>query len=69
MWLERLQLDGIKSAAKFDYQFDSVDVSGYSATAKMEIYENGSHLYTDYFGLYKFADGWMIVNKIFYEQH
>ena len=65
MWLARLQLDGEKSRSSYDYSFESVDVTGTSAVVKMEIHEDSRHLYTDYFGLYKFADGWMIVNKIF----
>lgn len=66
MWLQRLQLDGTKSTTMYDYRFDSVDVTGNAAIVKMQIYENSQHIYTDYFGLYKFVDGWMIVNKIFY---
>jgi len=66
MWLSRLALDGKKNPTPYSYSFESVDVTGNSAVVKMEIYEDSQHLYTDYFGLYKFADGWMIVNKIFY---
>ena len=66
MWLERLQLDGTKNPKPIDYQFDLVDVTGNSAVAKLQIFEDSKHIYTDYFGLYKFDDGWKIVNKIFY---
>ena len=66
MWLERLQLDGIRNTTPYSHSFESVDFTGNTATVKMQIYEDSRHLYTDYFGLYKFADGWMIVNKIFY---
>lgn len=66
MWLSRLQLDGVKSATPHDYAFESIDVTGNSATVKMEIYKDSVHIYTDYFGLYRFVDGWKIVNKIFY---
>ena len=66
MWLERLQLDGTKNPKPIDYQFDLVDVTGNSAVAKMQIFEDAKHIYTDYFGLYKFDDGWKIVNKIFF---
>ncbi len=66
MWLDLLQLDGQRTSDTIDYAFSSVDVTGNAATAKMEIYEDGIHIYTDYFSLYKFPDGWRIVNKIFY---
>lgn len=66
MWLARLELDGIKSTTSYDHEFKSIDVTGNSAAVKMDIYEDSAHIYTDYFGLYKFADGWKIVNKIFY---
>ncbi len=67
LWLGRLQLDGTKSPESIDYTFDLIDITGNSAIAKMQIFENSQHLYTDYFGLYKFEEGWKIVNKIFYE--
>jgi hypothetical protein len=65
MWIDRLQLDGVRTSHEIDYTFSSVDVAGDAATARMEIYEDGTHIYTDYFGLYKLPEGWKIVNKIF----
>jgi len=66
MWLARLQLDGTKNTTPYDHSFEYVDITGNSAVVKMQIFEDSRHIYTDYFGLYKFASGWMIVNKIFY---
>ncbi len=66
LWLGRLQLDGKRNTESIDYTFDLIDITGNSAIAKMQIFENSQHLYTDYFGLYKFEEGWKIVNKIFY---
>jgi hypothetical protein len=66
MWLGRLQLDGTRNPDSIDYEIDLIDITGNSAIAKMRIFENSQLLYTDYFGLYKFEDGWKIVNKIFY---
>jgi len=43
-----------------------VDVTGNSAMVKMEIHEDSKQIYTDYFLLYKFDDGWKIVSKTFY---
>ncbi len=45
--------------------FPMVDVTGNAAVARVEIYRDGKHTFTDYLSLYKFADGWMIVSKIF----
>ncbi len=66
MWLARLKLDGIENTNRIKGEFKTIDVSGNAATVRIEVFENSKHLYTDYFGLYKFADGWKIVNKIFY---
>ena len=66
MWLARLSLDGTKNSTPYDHNFETIDVTGNSAVVKMEIYEDSKHIYTDYFGLYRFTDGWKIVNKIFY---
>lgn len=65
MWLDRLGLDGQKNQDIIDYKFKFVDVTGNSAVAKMEIFENSKQLYTDYLSLYKFDSGWKIVSKIF----
>lgn len=45
-----------------------IDVTGNAAVAKIELYKDGKHVYTDYMSLYKFEEGWKIVNKIF-ERH
>ncbi len=45
--------------------FPMVNVTGNAAVARVEIYRDGKHTFTDYLSLYKFADGWMIVSKIF----
>ncbi len=66
MWLERLHLDGTRNPTPIDHRFDLIDITGNSAVVKMQIYEDSQHIYTDYFGLYKFEDGWRIVNKIYY---
>ena len=66
MWLGRLELDGTKNSTPHNYEFKSIDITGNSAMVKMNIYEDSVHIYTDYFGLYKFAGGWKIFNKIFH---
>ena len=65
MWLDRLKLDGQKHDKAIDYRFDFVDVTGTAAVVKMQIHEDARHIYTDYFSLYRFANEWKIVSKIF----
>lgn len=48
------------------YKFTEVHVTGYAGLAIVEIFQEGKHIYTDYLNLYKFADGWKIVTKIYY---
>lgn len=47
------------------YEIPLVDITGNAAVARIELYRDGAHLFTDYMSLYKFADGWKIVGKIF----
>ncbi|MCP5050593.1 MAG: nuclear transport factor 2 family protein [bacterium] len=51
---------------KTTHKFSMVDVTGNAAVAKIEIYRDGKHTFTDYMSLYKFSDGWKIVNKIYF---
>jgi hypothetical protein len=68
MWLDRLKLEGQKNSNKIEHKFKFIDVVGRAAVAKMEIFENSKHLYTDYFSLYRFQGGWKIVSKVFNAQ-
>jgi ketosteroid isomerase-like protein len=47
-------------------EFPTVNVSGDTASARVEVYRDGKHTFTDYLLLYKFADGWKIVSKSYY---
>lgn len=67
-WLDHMDLDGVPTSDTIRHSFRSVDVTGNAALAIMEIHENGTHIYTDYFSLYRFPDGWRIVGKTFYDQ-
>ena len=68
-WLVRI--DKMKSEnpemwnSETTYTFESVDVSGNAASAKLNVYKGRTHFSTDYMLLYKFEDGWKIVSKIF----
>ncbi len=48
------------------HEFSLVEVTGGAAVARVEIYRDGKHTFTDYLSLYRFADGWQIIAKIFH---
>jgi len=53
---------------KWGHNFASVDVTGNAAQVKLELHNQGKHVYTDYLSLLKFESGWRIVAKV-YHQH
>ena len=48
-------------------KFKSIDVTGTAAIAKIEFFIGDKLTYVDYISLYKFKEGWKMVNKIFYK--
>lgn len=52
---------------KVSIKFKTIDVTGTAAMAKIEFYVGDKLTYVDYISLYKFEDGWKMVNKIFYK--
>lgn len=48
-------------------EFEFIDVTGTAAVAKIHLSKGGKKIYTDYLSLYKFKEGWKIVNKIYYQ--
>lgn len=52
---------------RWDHEFVSVDVTGHSAAAKINLFREGEHVYTDYLSLLKFDSGWKIVAKVYYQ--
>lgn len=48
------------------HEFAVVEVEGNAAVARIEMYKDGKHVFTDFMALYKFDDGWKILNKIYY---
>ena len=67
-WLQRLALDGKPNPKKIEHKFLNIDAVGNTATAKLELYIDGKHTFTDFLSLYRFPEGWRIVNKVF-ERH
>ena len=68
-WITRMEAGAKKNPdaprPAIKAEFPVVNVTGNAAVARVEIYRDGKHTFTDYLSLYKFADGWMIVGKIF----
>lgn len=68
-WIERIE-EGKKNPDRprpeVKHEFSLVDVTGDAAVARVEIYRDGTHTFTDYLSLYRFDDGWRIIGKIFY---
>ena len=71
-WVEsvrkRKEKDGFDPAKnKWEHQFASVDVTGGSASVKIELSKDGKKVYTDYLSLLKFDSGWKIVAKVYHK--
>ncbi|UCC79123.1 MAG: nuclear transport factor 2 family protein [Candidatus Zixiibacteriota bacterium] len=68
-WLARVSVMKTENPdlweAETRHAFDMVDVSGYAAVARLQVYKGAAHFSTDYMLLYKFEEGWKIVSKIF----
>ena len=67
-WISRTEQRKANEAGKpkrnITHKFEHVDVTKHAAVAKLELYLDSKHIFTDYFSLYKFTEGWKIVNKI-----
>jgi len=55
------------SKNKWEHKFAIVDVTGGSASAKIELFKDGKQVYTDYLSLLKFDSGWKIVAKVYHK--
>ena len=47
-------------------EFPVVEIAGGAASARVEVFRDGKHTFTDYLLLYKFTDGWKIVSKTYH---
>lgn len=52
---------------KWEANFAAIDVTGGSASVKIELSHEGKHIYTDYLSLLKFDSGWKIVAKVYHK--
>jgi hypothetical protein len=68
-WLGRIEAMKAENPelwnAETTHHFALVDVAGYAAVAKLDVYKGATHFSTDYMLLYRFEEGWRIVSKIF----
>jgi hypothetical protein len=68
-WLRRLEEMKADNPdlwiAETRHEFRLVDVTGYAAVAKLDVYKGETHFSTDYMLLYRFDEGWRIVSKVF----
>lgn len=64
-WLERLGLDGEPSVNDVRPVFRRIDVTGNTAVVSLELWVQGERRYIDHLALYRLAEGWRIVAKVF----
>jgi hypothetical protein len=56
------------AAQKWEHRFALVDVTGVAAVAKIELFKDSKHVYTDYLSLLKLGNGWKITDKVYHRQ-
>jgi ketosteroid isomerase-like protein len=68
-WAARIEKGARERAAsarpEIRAEFPRVHVTRDAAQVQVELFRAGKHVFTDYLTLYRFADGWKIVSKIF----
>jgi hypothetical protein len=47
-------------------KFPLIDIAGDAAMAKVDLYRNEQHLFTNFLLLYKLEKGWKILSKTYY---
>ena len=65
-WLERMKLDRQPRESEIRAEIEVLEVTGIAGLARVQLFEDGEHRYTDYFGLYQTEEGWKIVSKMFH---
>ena len=54
----------------WEHKLPIIEVTGGAASVKVELYRNGTLVFTDYLSLLKFDSGWRIVAKVYHKhQH
>lgn len=69
-WIEmiegRVAKNGSAEPRDVSGAYPHIDIEGNAASIRVDVTIEGKHVYTDYFLLYKFDDGWKIVGKSFH---
>ena len=69
-WIARIEEGNRKNPDRprpeVRHEFPLIEVTGGAAVARVEIYRDGKHTFTDYLSLYRFDDGWRIIAEIFH---
>jgi exopolysaccharide biosynthesis protein len=48
-----------------DYEIEVLDITNSAAVVRIKIFKDKKQVFTDYFSMYCFSDGWKIMNKIY----
>lgn len=64
--IEKSKAENPAQPPRTEAKFLNVDVTGYAAVVKLELFRENKKTFTDYLVLYKFTEGWRIVSKTFY---
>ena len=68
-WIEKIKMWKEKEPelkTEYKHKLAMLDVKGNAAVARLDVFKNGEYAFTDYMSLYKFKNGWKIVNKIYH---
>ena len=68
-WIEKIKMWKEKEPelkTEYKHKLAMLDVKGNAAVARLDVFKDGEYAFTDYMSLYKFKDGWKIVNKIYH---
>ncbi len=69
-WIGWIESDKKKNPNRptpdYTHKIPMVKAAGNAGAAKVQVYKDGKHIYSDFMALYKFSDGWKIVNKIYF---
>jgi hypothetical protein len=68
-WIERVEdqrSQNLQHEHPVRANYLDIHVTGRAASVALELWRGENKLFTDYFQLYKFDDGWKIVSKIFH---
>jgi len=73
-WIARIEKSKSKTPAdtpspEITYEFTLLDHTGDAAVAKIDLFRDGEHAFTDYMSLYHFEEGWKIVGKTFHSHN